>query len=331
MEHARWFASQRDVELVGVLDNDREIAEACSRKLGVPILSDIDALIATKPRLVSVRSTSADRTRYIRALIEANVNVVASLPIVSDLDELAGLAALARSNGVILAGDFHLRFTPAVHKAKAWLAEGAVGTPLFINVNLFTRTDDKDDPAGCFRSLGIHGMDLVRTFAGDVTRVQCFATKPANRQNWSTAQITLHFADNNTPGPVGTLTLSADMSLRHPIGRVEMAGSRARFTIENVYEEATLFVHDDEEKRVVTNSIFGGVPQLRTTYGLRLAAIVKQIQTGDASGTDLDEVLKSAAVVEAAIDAANTGKVIETAPYMERFGVVVNAAREAGR
>ena len=53
-----------------------------------------------------------------------------------------------------------------------------------------------------------------------------------------------------------------------------------------MYEEATLFIHGEKEKRVVSNSIWGGIPQLDATYAARIGSLLAEI----GSGVDVERI-----------------------------------------
>jgi predicted dehydrogenase len=213
----------------------------------------------------------------------------------------------------VLAADFHLRYTPAVEQAREWVASGKIGTPLFINMNLWRDrlSEDGDDPNALFLSLGSHGIDMMRQFGGEIERVQCFGVRDAGTGAWSSAQVNMMCANDM----VGNLTLSYDMVRHHPVARCEMAGSKARFVIDNVYEETTLYPHDDPIKSVLTNSIFGGIPQLSDTYARRIHALLEQIEGDDfTSDQTAKDACAAVAVMEAAVRAAERESVEEVVP-----------------
>src|SRR2546425_1206530 len=90
---------------------------------------------------------------------------------------------------------------------------------------------------GDLRALHPHSIDVMRYFCGDVKRVQAFLHRAPGRKCWSNASINLEFAS----GIVGHLTGSYDMSMLHPIERCEVAGTKGRFVLENVFERLTFY------------------------------------------------------------------------------------------
>jgi predicted dehydrogenase len=298
--HARAFAVASNCELAGVYDADAAVAAKIGTSLGVPVFTSPNDLLKTaKPDLVVVRVPLPERTTIVRNALTAGCHVISATPISEDDDELASIAELARKKGLACAGDFHLRFNPAMDASHRWIAEGQIGIPLFINGSLCNGIGDMPDDL--FFSLGAHGVDILRSFVGEVTHVQCF-----HADSGQSAQVNLRFANDC----VGNLTLSHEQTMRHPFARLEYAGKVGRLTIENVYEEATLFVHDNPDKIVTVNSIFGGVPQLSQTYGFRSAALIAAIEAGDID-KEVDDVVAAQRIMRAAVQSAETGEVIE--------------------
>lgn len=292
-------------ELVGVCGKDHHRVEAIGREIGVQAFADASALFAGAQPQVCVVCEPDQGGRITGDLLNRGVHILSCLPISRSGTATPGEATASRKG--FLAAGFHLRFNPAMDKAREWISAGEIGVPLFVNVNLWGDRQDTSAPDALFNNLGTHGIDLCMQFAGDIRRVQCFAVSDAEGA-WSSAQINLACAD----GTVGHLTISDRMASHHPIARCEIAGSRARIVIENVYEDTTLFVHERPEKLVLTNSIFGGMTQLSEAYERRLHAFLECAEKRDfASDTTAADAFAVARVVEAALRSAENGSVEE--------------------
>jgi predicted dehydrogenase len=139
-----------------------------------------------------------------------------------------------------------------------------------------------------------------------VRRVQAFFTKAPGRQSWSTISINFEFAS----GCVGHLTGSYDLCVHHPMERCEVAGTKARFVLDNLFEDLVLYPHDSEERIHIHNSIFGPVTSFNDTFQLRIHRFLEQIHNGDpperieACGA---EALAAQEVIEAAIQSHENG------------------------
>jgi predicted dehydrogenase len=150
----------------------------------------------------------------------------------------------------------------------------------------------------------------MRHFCGDVVAVHCFAMKAPGREIWSTATFNMKFSN----GVVGTLTGSYDIERGHPMERCEVAGTKGRLLLEDMWREATLYPAGDLEKAVFTNPVFGGYTGFIDTFIARIHRFVEQVDAGakpdqiDGSGAD---GLAAQKVLDAAVRSIQTGEVIE--------------------
>ena len=108
-------------------------------------------------------------------------------------------------------------------------------------------------------------------------------------------------------GMVGHLTSSYDIERGHPMERCEVAGTRGRLVIEDMWREATLYPAGNLEKRVFTNPVFGGFRDFEDTFRDRITSFVRQVAAGvapeeiDGSGA---QGLEASRVIHAAIQLA---------------------------
>jgi predicted dehydrogenase len=104
------------------------------------------------------------------------------------------------------------------------------------------------------------------------------------------------------------------MTTRHPFERCEVAGTKGRFVLENVYERLTYYPHDSDETTVVANPIMGGMASFNDTFQHRIHRMLEQIEAGvpreeiEGSG---EEALAAQEIIEAAIRSHETGTVVE--------------------
>jgi UDP-N-acetylglucosamine 3-dehydrogenase len=314
--HAAAYRADARAELAGVCDTDAARAEDAGRRLRTASFGNAQKMLAeARPHLVSVCVGSADQTALVAQALDAGCHVLCGIPLATDLAQTKELVARAREQGLCVAADFNLRFTPAAVRAREWIDEVRLGTPLFINAALWSRCDGAEDQAAFLRRLACHAFDLMRLLCGEIAEVQCFAAEPATGSSASpggrasSAQVNMRFAN----GVVGGLTVSADMVTQHPMARCEVAGTVARVLIDNIYEEITLYPHAEEEKTVITNSIFGGLGGYEDTFGCRIGRLLEQLTAGaapdaiDGSGAD---ALAAQAAVEAAVRSLKSGEVV---------------------
>ncbi len=316
--HARIYKAEPLVELVGVCDLVRERAQAAGERHGAPwFLSAPEMLAALKPDLVSVATggyeySSEHHEPTIQAL-EAGCHVLCEKPISNDIAKAEEMVRVARELRRCFAVDLNHRFTPAARHAKKWQDEGRIGSLLFVNMALWIgRPKDESSPFYHMKALNPHSVDILRTFGGQVARVQCFAMKAPGREMWSTASWNLQFRN----GAVGHLTSSYDIGRGHPMERCEVAGVDGRMVIEDMWEQATLYPAQDLVKLQYTNPVFGGerYRDFDDTFRERIHCFVKQVADG-AAPEDIDGSgeagLRAQRVIQAGIESLVSGKIVD--------------------
>lgn len=310
--HVRCYAKNPDAELVAVCDLDPGRADPLAREYSVPAYHDLDRMLAAE-RLDAVSVATAgeesggDHYGPTMRLLDAGKHVLVEKPISNDLGRAREMVRRAEERGVMLGVDLNHRFNPAAARAKKLQDDGLVGEVLFVNLALCIDNRRESAPWLQLRALHQHSVDVMRYFGGPIAKVQAFCHRAPGRTIWSTASVNVHFAS----GAVGHLTGSYDASWHHPIERCEVAGSKGRFVIENIYERLEFFPRDSADRIAVGNPIIGGVGGFNETFDQRIDAFVAQVAAGgplDASGAD---GLAAQEVIEGAIRSFENGTVEE--------------------
>jgi predicted dehydrogenase len=165
MTHAGAYAACPDTELVAVCDAGRERARECGERWGVRAYTDAAALLAAEqPELVSVATPDATHAELVAVCLQApGVRaVLAEKPLALRLDDAAGLVALARARGAVLAVNYTRRFAPPFRALAAELAGGALGELQHVS-GVYVK--------GLAHN-GTHWLDLLRLLAGEPRSVR---------------------------------------------------------------------------------------------------------------------------------------------------------------
>ena len=125
----------------------------------------------------------------------------------------------------------------------------------------------------------------MRHFCGDIEKVHCFAMKAPGRNIWSTASINMKFKN----GIVGHLTSSYDIERGHPMERCEVAGTKGRLVIEDMWREATLYPAKSGKTSIYQSGI--RLPRVRRHLPPTHPRLCRQVADGtpeqiDGSGAD---------------------------------------------
>ncbi|TVQ22295.1 MAG: gfo/Idh/MocA family oxidoreductase [Spirochaetaceae bacterium] len=318
--HASIYADDPRADLVGLCDIIPDRAKAAGERLGVPWFTDARTMLTElAPQMCSVATGgyeySSDHYEPTMQALAAGCHVLVEKPISNELEPAARMVDAARERGLCLACDFNHRFTPAFSQAEQWIAEGELGHPLFVNMALWIgRFEDPDSEVYHLKALNPHSIDIMRRLGGEISKVQCFATKAPGRAIWSTASMNMRFDS----GAVGHLTSSYDIGRGHPMERCEIAGTNGRIVIDDMWREATLYPASTLQKRVYTNPVFGGYGGFDDTFRARIRAFVAQIDDGVApdqiNGSGAD-ALAGLRVIMAAIRSLQTGEIVDVARF----------------
>jgi predicted dehydrogenase len=313
--HSRMYQGDKLAQLVGVCDLRKERADEAAKKFAVPAFYDAAKMLETlKPDVVSVTTGGyeygSEHFEPTMQALEAGAHVLGEKPISNEIDKAEKMVALAHQKNRCYGINLNHRFTEAAYLAKKWVTEGRLGHLLFVNMSMWIKNPAESSPYFHIKALHPHTVDVMRYFCGDVEAVQCFATKAPGRSIWSTAHFSMKFKN----GVVGGLTGSYDIERGHPMERCEVAGTKGRFVLEDMWRELTLYPAGNLEKTVFTNPVFGGHRDFEDTFRNRIHRFLEQVSAGakpeemDGSGED---GLAAQRVIAAAIESLEKGTVVK--------------------
>jgi len=177
-----------DSSLVACADVSRERAEALAcRAPGSPqALADWRALVDRPDVDVVVVATPHNVLAEVAlAAVSAGKHVLVEKPAARRASELDPVIAAAQRAGVLAHVGFNHRYHPALQKAKALAAEGAVGDLTYLRgryghggrlgYEKEWRAQAELSGGGELVDQGVHLIDLARWFLGDFERVQGMA------------------------------------------------------------------------------------------------------------------------------------------------------------
>lgn len=312
--HADCYQSSPHAKLVAVCDIIKERADAAADRLGVARYYNMHEMLANEQLdLVDVstggKENGGDHYAPVMAALEAGKHVLCEKPISNSIEHAREMVARAQQKGLCFAINLNYRFTPACVIAKRWIDEGRLGEVNFVNKVLWI-ANPRDDEWFHMRALHPHSVDVMRVLCGDIQYVQAFMKRSEGRTCWSNASVNLRFAG----GVVGHLTGSYDMTTRHPFERTEVAGTKGRLVLQNVYEDLWLYPHDSDEITHVHNPIMGGLRSFDDTFRVRIHRFCEQVDAGaspeEIEGSGRDGLLAQE-VIEAAIASQRDGGVVE--------------------
>lgn len=153
--HARIYARLEGVELVGVVDSDRERAEQVAAETGSKPFGEISQLIGQIDAVSVVVPTTLHREIAL-PFIEAGIHLLLEKPVAPTVKEAEAIVAAAEEAGIILLVGHLERFNAGVMR----LAE-RVGKPRFIEVHRLGTFVERATDVDVVTDLMIHDIDIV--------------------------------------------------------------------------------------------------------------------------------------------------------------------------
>ena len=312
--HAQIYHDDPRCEIVAVCDAFSDKVEAAAQKYECVAFASVGEMLpGTSIDIASVctagEENGGDHYEPTMALLNAGIAVLGEKPISNKIPEAREMVVLAREKDLRYGINLNHRFTPAAERGRKWVDEGRLGELNIVNMTMWINNPNESSPHFHMRALHSHSIDVMRYFCGEIEEVHCFALKAPGRSIYSTAQFNMRFAS----GCLGHLTGSYDIQRGHPMERCEVAGTKGRFVLDDMFREATLYPAGNLEKTVYTNPVFGGMRDFGDTFVDRLTRFVDQVDNGvapadiDGSGTD---GLAAQKVIAAAIESIETGTVM---------------------
>ena len=179
INHAKALQANGLVDLVSCCDVDAQRAAAFASRFGIPHSSgDLGALLGAGVDAVTVCSPHPAHEAAVLAAADAGVHVLCEKPIAITLEESDRMIAATDAAGVAFGALFQRRFWAAAQRARAAVADGKLGVPVFGSVSLKLGRDAayfQADPwrgtwaadgGGVLINQAIHYIDLLQWCMG---------------------------------------------------------------------------------------------------------------------------------------------------------------------
>ena len=158
--HAQKYAAMDDVELVAVVDTDRERAEAVAAESGGAAFTDLNEILGDI-QAASVVVPNTFHYEVARPLLEAGIHVMLEKPLTNTVAEADELIALADARNLVLQSGHLERFNPAVRVLRERTTK-----PLFIEAHRLSGFKNRATDVDVVLDLMIHDIDIVLSIVG---------------------------------------------------------------------------------------------------------------------------------------------------------------------
>jgi predicted dehydrogenase len=190
--HAQKYAAMDDVDLVAVVDVDRERAEAVATEVGCEAFTDLAVVIPTI-QAASVVVPNIHHFDVARPLLSAGVHTLLEKPLTNTVAEADELIALAADRGVVLQSGHLERFNPAVR-----ILRERTGKPLFIEAHRLSGFKNRATDVDVVLDLMIHDIDIVLSVVKSPLEEIRASGLPVLTSNLDIANARLTFASGCT-------------------------------------------------------------------------------------------------------------------------------------
>lgn len=321
--HARAARAIPGVQVAAVYGTNSGKVTRLAREHQATPYESLDDFLAHRPMdLVIIGSPSGHHAEQGIAAARRGLHVLTEKPIDISTDRADALIAAADQANVKLGVLFQDRTKPHIRQLKSWIAQGALGKPLFVDArvkwyrppeyyaNSRWRGTFALDGGGALINQGIHTVDLLLWLLGDVSRVQArIATVLHKIEAEDTAIAVLEFA----AGTLGTLHATTAAYPGYP-RRVEITGTEGTIILEHDRVIAAslrsspdiLSTLPDSALDQNTSATSAAVSDFRGHQTL-IEDFLDAIQQNRAPLCDGHEARRSLALVESIYRAARTG------------------------
>jgi predicted dehydrogenase len=297
------------VEIVGVSDTDRAIADRVARQLRCPVYyGAADLLARAEPELAFAHEVHADMPALASALIEAGVPFAMEKPVGLDSRTVEDLARRADAAGLYCDIPFVYRMSPWVEHALARAGEAArprlnhahfrliSGPPTrYVANGVDWMLDPKRAGGGCTVNLSVHFLDLFAFLAKEEVRVRDAAISYASYhlpvEDFSL--ITLESAS-------GALASIETGYTQPQYGRARLVDFGCTMRTPTDYYQVGAFETMITDAKSFTTSYLGGSTINRTFYPQYARDVVARVVKGEPPLASLWDMVAAMRLIEAA-------------------------------
>lgn len=169
-----------EVELVGVVDLDRERAQANAQKWGTVAFESLDQLVEAGANVIHVLTPPASHAKIALAALQKGCHVLIEKPIAEDETEALQIGALAREKHLVATVNHSLLYDPQIKRALDAVKAGTLGTVVSVDILRGSEYPPYEggplppwyrDAGYPFRDLGVHCLYLIQELLGPIQDV----------------------------------------------------------------------------------------------------------------------------------------------------------------
>lgn len=315
-----WFGGMRvaaagksgAAEFVSCFDLAPERRDAFAAEHGCRAAESLAAMLDDpEMEAILIATPHSTHLRLVEEATSAGKHVFVEKPLVLTVADARRAAEAAEKAKVVLQVGHNRRRQPANRRIKAMIDGGQLGTLLQLD-GVHThpaaggtaiagwRLDPAECPAGAMTALGIHTVDTFHYLAGPAKRVVAFSKQVVGKTKLDEATALLIEYER---GPVGSITSSYFVQ---PVVSLGVYGTDGNAW--NEEDGVKLFVQRAGEALRSPLDV-----ETLDTVADELAEFARCVRTGTKPEVGAPEALEVAAVLEAIVESAASGRAVELA------------------
>jgi predicted dehydrogenase len=258
--HAQAIRDIPEAELIGVFDINKENAARFAKKYGIINYDSLQGVYDDdRVDAVNICTPSGLHAKIATEALRAGKNAVVEKPMALTAEDCDKIIEAEKRSGKMCAVISQLRYADGVMAVKKAISEGSLGKPVMGSVYMkYYRSPEyysssawrgtwEMDGGGALMNQGIHGIDLLLHFMGNVKSIKAAAkTLVHNIETEDTAAAVLEFEN----GAVGVIEGTTSVNPGYP-RIIQLCGSAGSITL----EENNIKKWDIDKERPDTSDI----------------------------------------------------------------------------
>jgi len=238
--------AHENVRIGAVADPSRLITTMLGKYTGISTYKDFRGLLKGEQLDgVLVCTPPAFNPEILEALLEARIPSFVEKPYVLGAADGARFARAFDEAGIVNQVGYVNRWNDMFTKARSFVAEGLIGTPLRFRSEMFSPTIVRDvgdagwrashaNGGGAVYEMASHAIDLIAYFFGPPSRVGGTSLSQVySKQVEDIVSTSLFYDDGPHAGLAGTLYVNwSDASFRKPTNKFEIFGQKGKIQVD---------------------------------------------------------------------------------------------------
>ncbi len=313
--HARVLKALDGVDLIAAADPGGDPYGVLA---DVPLLPDVQSLIALKPDYAVVVCPTAQHEPVALQLAEAGIPALIEKPLAHDTPAAQRVVEAFESRGLVAAVGHIERYNPALQSLRTRLEAGELGDVFQVATRRQGPFPNRIADVGVVKDLATHDLDLTGWVTG--TKYTSVAAKTAHRSGRPHEDLVTVLGELDS-GVIANHLVNWLSPLKERVAIV--TGEKGSFVADTLTADLTFFANGSTRTEWDAISVFRGVSEGdMTRYAIpKREPLVLEHETfrdavegkTDAGIVTLRQGLRAVMVAEAVLDSARTGATLPLA------------------